>query len=118
MDAGLTLRFNLNQLTKEVVEKLTESDHFDEYWGKANASVKRKACSQYLELCCLATIDGSRHEFQDEWGGEINATQRKIDIDCQTAVAASQPATAGAAASEDSEQPATAVASSQPEDSQ
>ena len=81
--------------------------------------MKRKACRQYLELWCVATIDGSRHEFEDEWGGEINAKQiRKIDIDCQTAVAASQPATAGAAASEDSEQPGIAVAASQPEDSQ
>ena len=40
--------------------------------------------------------------------------KRKIAIDCQTAVAASHPATAGAAASEDSEQPATGVAASQP----
>ena len=90
---------------------------FLEYWSKANASVKRKYCRQYLELWCVATIGGSLHKFENERGGEINAKKRKMDGDYQTAVAASQPATPVAAASEDIEQPAIAVAASQSEDS-
>ena len=115
-DAGLTLRMTLNQLTKEIFEKVAEKVHLDDYcyWSKANSALKRKACREYLKLWCVATIEFSRHEFEDEWGGPSPAKKRKIDIDCQTAVAASQPATAGAAASEDNEQPATGVAASQP----
>ena len=80
--------------------------------------MKRKYCRQYLELWCVANIGGTLREFEDEWGGEINAKKRKMDGDYQTAVAASQPATPVAVASEDIEQPAIAVAASQPEDSQ
>ena len=57
-------------------------------------------------------------KFEDEWGGEINAKKkRKMNGDSQAAVAAS-PATPVAAVSDDIEQPAIAVAASQPEDSQ
>ena len=80
--------------------------------------MKRKYCRQYLELWCVATISGTVDKFEDEWGGEINAKKRKMDGDYQTAVAASQPATPVAAVSDDIEQPAIAVAASQPEDNQ
>ena len=85
------------------LKKVFENYHIVERWSKANASVKRKVSRQYLDLWCVATSGGSRHSFEGEWGGGIHSKKRKIDIDCQTAVAASQPATAGAAASEDSQ---------------
>ena len=76
---------------------------FFAYWSTANASVKRKYCRQYLELWCVATISGTVKEFEDEWGGEINAKQkRKMHGDYQAAVAAS-PATPVAAVSDDIE---------------
>ena len=71
-----------------------------------------------MELWCVAKISGTVKEFEDEWGGEINAKQkRKMNGDSQATVAAS-PATPVAAVSDDIEQPAIAVAASQPEDSQ
>ena len=84
-----------------------------------------------MEKWCVATISGTVDKFEDEWGGEINAKQkRKMNGDSQAAVAAS-PATPVAAVSDDIEQPATPVAAvaamtspatpvaaSQPEDSQ
>ena len=74
-NAGFELRFYLNKFTKEVFEKLNELERVQEYWSKANVSVKRKYCRQYLELWCVATISGTVKEFEDEWGGEINANK-------------------------------------------
>ena len=109
MDAGLTLRMTLDALTKDVFDKLAEKDDAYAYWSKASSALKRKACREYLKLWCVATTDGSRHQFEAEWGCPIPATKRKTDIYRQTAVAASQPGT-GAAASKDNGQPLTGVA--------
>ena len=109
MDAGLTLRMTLVALTKDVFDKLAEKDDAYAYWSKATSALKRKACREYLQLWCVATIDCSRQQFEAKWGCPISAKKRKTDINCQTAVAASQPAT-GAAASKDIEQPSTGVA--------
>ena len=78
-NAGFVLCFYLNKLTKEVFEKLNELDRVQEYWSKANVSVKRKYCRQYLEKWCVATISGTVDKFEDEWGGEINAKQKTQD---------------------------------------
>lgn len=109
INAGQTLRMTLDALTKDVFHKLAEKDDAYAYWSKATSALKRKACREYLQLRCVATIYGSRLQFEAEWGCPVTANKRKTDIHCQTAVAASQPAT-GAAASKDNEQPSTGVA--------
>ena len=78
-NAGFVLRFYLNKLTKEVFEKLNELNRLQEYWSKANTSVKRTYCRQYLEKWCVATISGTMDKFEDEWGGEINVDKNTQD---------------------------------------
>ena len=84
VDAGLTWRMNVNQLTKDLYLKLREKELVDECWSQANRSIKRKACRQYLNLLCRATVEGSRPAFDEEWSCATSAKKQK------TAVAESQ----------------------------
>ena len=117
VDAGLTWRMNLDQLTKDLYLKLREKELVDECWSQANRQVKRSACRQYLNLLCRATVDGSRPAFDEEWSCATSAKKQKIGFDCETAVAESQPSPSDDNAENDggdawlpTEQPAAALA--------
>ena len=117
VDAGLTWRMNVDQLTKDLYLKLREKELVDECWSQANRQVKRSACRQYLNLLCRATVDGSRPAFDEEWSCATSAKKQKIGFDCETAVAESQPSPSDDNAENDggdawlpTEQPAAALA--------
>ena len=117
VDAGLTWRMNVDQLTKDLYLKLREKELVDECWSQANRQVKRSACRQYLNLLCRATVDGSRQAFDEEWSCATSAKKQKIGFDCETAVAESQPSPSDDNAENDggdawlpTEQPAAALA--------
>ena len=74
--------------------------------SRANAQVKRKACRRCLPSPCRATVGGSRPAFEEEWDCTTPAKKRKIGIDCETAVAESQPAPSD----DNEEQPVAAAA--------
>ena len=74
--------------------------------SRANALVKRKACRRCLPSPCRATVGGSRPAFEEEWDCTTPAKKRKIGIDCETAVAESQPAPSD----DNEEQPVAAAA--------
>ena len=100
-------------LTRDAFAQLAERDFVDGFWSQANQAVKRKACTEFCNLWCAATIDDALREFEAEWGCPILSKKLKIAVDNEqqsTADAASLPATAGEAASGENEQQATAVA--------
>ena len=68
IDSGMTLRMSAKQLTKDMYEKVAESDpnNFGRFWSKANAATKRKASREYLRLWAIAAVAGSRQAFEDE----------------------------------------------------
>ena len=80
------------------------------YWSKANVTIKRKVCREYLRLWGLAAVQGSRHAFEDEiFFQESPNKKRRVGADCETAVAASHPANG----IEESQASQAAVAASQ-----
>ena len=69
IDNGATLRMGPMQLTKEMYEKVAESDPSildNVFWSKANGSHKRKASHAYLRLWALAAVAGDRQSFEDD----------------------------------------------------
>ena len=69
VDNGATLRIGPMQLTKEMYEKVAESDPSilgNVFWSKANGSHKRKASHAYLRLWALAAVAGDRQTFEDD----------------------------------------------------
>ena len=78
IDNGMTLRMCPMQLTKEMYEKVAESNPniVERFWSKANAAHKRKASHEYLRLWALAAVACGRQAFEGEI---ICQTQKKTD---------------------------------------
>ena len=68
IDSGMTLRMSATQLTKDMYEKVAESDpnNFGRFWSNTTATIKRKASREYFRLWAIAAVAGSRQAFEDE----------------------------------------------------
>ena len=77
-------------------EKVVESNPttFDVVFSKANMTIKRKACLEYLRLWALAAIQGSRKDSEDDVDHLHSFKQQRLDNGTAESLPESQAAVA------------------------
>ena len=114
---GQSTRCSVDVLNQDVWRKLADMSLVESFYSKSSLAGRKQAVKEYVQLWCVATVGGTRHDFETEWARPDESKsfetplkrRRESTVYQATAVAGSIPVDGASAVAESDPQTSKAI---------